>query len=569
MKKHFILRAAALAACLAVAIPHIFANSFRSEALFDKSLSYRFDSGVDDELKREISKRIFEEDFNGIAIDLTDLNIPDTEQNHRAVNTLIKFGLPFYDYRLVDIIVCGWTVIIDGGAERTHVAECQNKADELLLGIAGNDSLTDAEKAYLIHERLRSACEYDYDCLEKSEYSYEPSYSAYGALMLGSAVCDGYARAYMYLCRRAGLECYYEDGLSTLEDDNTGHAWNVVYLDGSDGVRRPYYVDVTWADSSDNTERYFLKGYPNFSDTHWNYDKVILYPGSSRDMTPEEYLADDPGGAPPKTALVYCGEWTAVLVSSECDDVEVYFGRSEAPQDGDFVHLEQVFPEIRKYFMKTDGPGTYFAAAKDKNGKSDVVSLVITEDYYTDQEECVIHITKTDPDAVFHPWSEFSYYPYIVFEEKDLSAIPANAFCGFSTLQDFEIPKSVTAVGSYAFSGCHFPDGIVLPESVTSIGEFAFKKCSFGFEGKIKIPDRVDRISAGTFYDCPGLHSLTLSEDLRVIERDAFFGCTNLDTLIFKSVPDSVDADAFAGCDSLLNVSLVSDTGFTLTIPVK
>ena len=567
MKKHFILRAAALIACLAVAIPHIFAYSFKSAALFEEDVSYSFDSGVDDELKRAISKRIFEEDFNGIAIDLADLDIPDTEQNHRAVETLIKFGLPFYDYRLVRITVCGWTVIIDG-AERAHIAECQCRADELLLGIAGNDSLTDAEKAYLIHERLRAACEYDYDCSEKSEYSYEPAYSAYGALMLGCAVCDGYARAYMYLCRRAGLECYYEDGLST-EKENSGHAWNVIYLDGDDGVRRPYYVDVTWADSAENTERYFLKGYPNFSDTHWNYESV-MYPGAARDMMPEEYLADDPGASRPKAALVYCGEWkAAILVSSRCDDVEVYFGRSETPQDGDFVRLEQVFPDIRKYFMKTDGPGTYFAAAKDEYGTSDVVSLVITEDFYTDAGSYTVHITKTDPDAVFHPWSEFSYYTYIVFEEKDLSAIPANAFCGFSTLQDFAIPDSVSKIGAYAFSGCSFTDGIDLPAGVTSIGEYAFKKCYFGLEGKIKIPDRVDRINEGAFSDCTGLYDLTLSEDLKVIERDAFSGCKYLDTLIFKSVPDSVDKDAFAGCDSLETVSLVSDAGFTLTIPVK
>lgn len=67
----------------------------------------------------------------------------------------------------------------------------------------------------------------------------ENCFSAYGALIGGRAVCEGYTCAYYLLCREAGLWCAYRDGLP----HGQGHTWNMVKLDS--GI---YNVDVTWCD---------------------------------------------------------------------------------------------------------------------------------------------------------------------------------------------------------------------------------------------------------------------------------------------------------------------------------
>lgn len=66
--------------------------------------------------------------------------------------------------------------------------------------------------------------------------------TAYGALTDGQANCFGYARAFDYLAKRAGLTSIAV--LAWNENDTVGHAWNCVMLDG-----KWYQIDVTWMDN--------------------------------------------------------------------------------------------------------------------------------------------------------------------------------------------------------------------------------------------------------------------------------------------------------------------------------
>lgn len=67
--------------------------------------------------------------------------------------------------------------------------------------------------------------------------------TAYGAIEGGSAICQGYATGFEYLCRKANLWCTQVSGIS----QNVSHAWNLVKLESG-----TYHVDVTWADADAN-----------------------------------------------------------------------------------------------------------------------------------------------------------------------------------------------------------------------------------------------------------------------------------------------------------------------------
>ena len=77
---------------------------------------------------------------------------------------------------------------------------------------------------------------------EHVTYDREPknAHTAYGALVCGRAVCEGYSEAYALLCREADLWCAYRWGYPGGDER---HQWNMVKLES--GI---YNVDVTWCD---------------------------------------------------------------------------------------------------------------------------------------------------------------------------------------------------------------------------------------------------------------------------------------------------------------------------------
>lgn len=71
--------------------------------------------------------------------------------------------------------------------------------------------------------------------------------TAYGALINGYSICQGYAIGFEYLCRCANVDCRRVRNI--YEDDNM-HFWDIVTLD-----QGTYYVDVTWCDGNQNDFR--------------------------------------------------------------------------------------------------------------------------------------------------------------------------------------------------------------------------------------------------------------------------------------------------------------------------
>lgn len=90
----------------------------------------------------------------------------------------------------------------------------------------GHDHLV----ALYLHDWLLERCTYD----KGAPYAHD----AAGALALGRAVCDGVAKAYKFLCDRAGLPCAFTTG--RIRASGGPHAWNAVYAAG-----RWSHVDVT------------------------------------------------------------------------------------------------------------------------------------------------------------------------------------------------------------------------------------------------------------------------------------------------------------------------------------
>lgn len=105
--------------------------------------------------------------------------------------------------------------------------------------------MDDYEKLKYFHNYLVLNCEND----TESPYSD----TIYGALVQKKALCEGYAKAFSYLCNLAGIENTIVTGETTVP-----HMWNMVKLGGN-----WYHVDVTWDNPDDAL--------------HKEYSDVILY----------------------------------------------------------------------------------------------------------------------------------------------------------------------------------------------------------------------------------------------------------------------------------------------------
>lgn len=121
-----------------------------------------------------------------------------------------------------------------------EVTEILNELEEKV----GLDA-SDYEKELWIHDYLVKTNDY---------ISYSPyAHSAYGALVEGETVCEGYTRAFQLLLNQLNIENHTVTG-----SDQTGagaeinHIWNMVKLDG-----KWYQVDVTWDDQGNADEEMY------------------------------------------------------------------------------------------------------------------------------------------------------------------------------------------------------------------------------------------------------------------------------------------------------------------------
>lgn len=146
--------------------------------------------------------------------------------------------------------------------------QVQHKAREIVADAA--IYRTDYEKLRYINNYLVDNCDY-LAAAVKDPDRYPKAFTAYGCLVEGQAVCEGYANSVQLLCEMMNIPCLKVTGTAYGGD----HIWNAVYLND-----KWWMLDVTFNDpigKQDNSDRwsYFLLDLDTFRQkgTH-NYDRT-------------------------------------------------------------------------------------------------------------------------------------------------------------------------------------------------------------------------------------------------------------------------------------------------------
>lgn len=132
------------------------------------------------------------------------------------------------------------------------------------------------EKELYLHDYLCEHVAYDNDSAGNSQNFNPNSITAYGALVEGKAICEGYSKAMQLLCLKCGIPCNLVFG----QHEGVSHMWNII--NPGDGL---YYLDTTFDDSSKNQTLhiYFNVTKKSLEEDHIfdeGYSKSKVYNGS-------------------------------------------------------------------------------------------------------------------------------------------------------------------------------------------------------------------------------------------------------------------------------------------------
>ena len=442
------------------------------------------------------------------------------------------------------------------------------RIDELFieLDIANK---TDYEKICALYEYVCENVSYSEDFLlgnlQEGTEAYNHIHTSYGALINGSAVCQGYSSLIYRLMLEAGIDCRLIAG--------DMHGWNAVRLEGS-----YYLLDATW--DSDRTDyRWFLNGsafFQTYGHAPWpeyNSEAYLdAYP-----ISPIDY------GAPAvKTGSGQCGENAVWSLS------------------GDGV-------------LTISGTGAMWDASTEYalwSGLNGYVKQVVIEDGITSIGSYVFYnspqLTEVSiPSSVTHIGSSAfglcTQLESIVLPDS-VQVVEGSAFISCSRLKEITLSSGMKEIPDSMFMNCTALKNCVIPEGVTKIGEKSFGNCtglesvhisntvtSIGFQAfagafskdcytKLVIPESVTEVGMDcfawsflteiiwnakaecveywTFYNMPCLKKVYLSDFVTTIDTEAFQHCNNLEEVRLSKNLGLIGEGAFSNCVSLKDVVL-------------
>ncbi|MCI5649147.1 MAG: S-layer homology domain-containing protein [Fusicatenibacter sp.] len=257
---------------------------------------------------------------------------------------------------------------------------------------------TDYEKVKAIYDYICEHTVYDYDHLEDADYKLK--FTAYAALINGTAVCQGYA----VLFYRLALEMDVDSRLIPGTGNGESHAWNIAELEET------YYdLDSTW-DAGKSSYRYFLKCDENFGD-HTRKEEYATeefyeaYPMGSEDYTPDASLEVISQGS--------CGEALSYELNAA--------GRLTIRGTKEMTDYEESAPDTPWQEYTED-----IMQVRIKNGAESIGNTAFSS--------CSRLAEVKIPTSVLR--------------------IGRYAFEGCTSLTEVTIPKTVTEIGEHAFDGC-------------------------------------------------------------------------------------------------------------------
>lgn len=431
-----------------------------------------------------------------------------------------------------------------GQSVQTIIENAQSIVDECSI-------LSDYEKLDRYREKICELVSYD----ENAAYGNVPYGNPWQIIWVfdedpdTNVVCEGYAKAFQYLCNltdfESDIECITVTGSMSggidLEED---HMWNIVKMEDGNN----YLADLTNCDTGavGADASLFLAGaaQDRFDTSCYlsinGYDVIYTY----------DYL----------TTSLYGPDELSIF---ESDYPEFTYPQEQYEENGIVYLIERNKATIIGYNGKLIN-----IQIPDRVNGAEVIAV---EEYAFC--ECYTLETVILPDSIIR--------------------IGAEAFSDCHKLNSINIPLNLEYIGEWAFFDCFELEGeVYIPERVsyiegrvfpictkleainvseknpfyTSIDGVLFSKdktvlleCPAGKQGCFDIPASVVEIGCRAFYHCRKLEgTIEIPQGVKYIYGQTFEGCNSIDAIILHEGLEYIGEYAFDSCDKIQEIHLPS-----------
>ena len=247
---------------------------------FDKYESQNYDSSKTSSSRNTYEAEVYDliyEAFMNLSdsIDLSKYKMDSTQVFEITRKVLYDHTeIFYYDYKNSSYWSSG-KLEFNYTDTKSNVIKQRNELNQLVsdtLSKIITPGMSEFEKQLAIHDYIVLNTAYDYDNYLKNTIPKE-SYTTYGVMVKGVAVCQGYAETFKLLLNKVGIDS------SIVSSTGMNHAWNIVNIDGEN-----YQVDVTWNDPAPDRKGSTAYKHLNLTDNqmkknhYWDY---AAYPKST------------------------------------------------------------------------------------------------------------------------------------------------------------------------------------------------------------------------------------------------------------------------------------------------
>ena len=485
-----------------------------------------------------------------------------------------QYGQTIWDAATILDLTFTFTVSTDyrgnSSTVTSNVAKVNTAKNNAAAVVTANASKSDYEKLKAYKEYICDAVAYNHSAADNDSTPYGDPWqliSVFDGNVATDVVCEGYAKAFQYLCDLGGLECISVSGTMTSATGSGGHMWNVVTLEG-----KKYLVDVTNCDegTAGEPDLLFLVGAP-YEDGGYSFDcgyQTISFLCSNLGLAEENYTEtqqpDEPltkytvtvnasqnGTVTADLTTAVAGATVTLTVTPETGYALKSLVVKQGTVEVDVENNQFIMPagdvtvtaEFEKITSGTCGENLTWTLVDDVltifgSGEMDDYSLDIGAPFYNKKV----------------PWYDERSNITEVYIEEGVTGIGDFSFAECSNLQQVILPSSLISIGASAFEKCSKLSGINIPDGVTSIGNYAFEQCNDLMS--VTIPDSVTSIGSGAFFYCTSLISIAIPDGIECIDTNTFRRCSSLRNI---SLPDglaTIGDYAFDNCSSLIDVRI-------------
>lgn len=352
-----------------------------------------------------------------------------------------------------------------------------DKVKEYVESIASEDSVYEITLA--LHDMIIDSSSYAYESDGRTPSSLVWAHNVVGIMIMGSGVCESYAKSFELILNYVGVDNVYVTGISRGES----HAWNLVEL--SEG--NWYWYDLTWDDTPNwllgTSYNYFCVNdtdNTNWYDAQASFDFETVTFVENHTVTPPDvlgmnYLYDLPERAEStydSSSLILRDTFTvdgltyALIGSGEVQLIGI-------DKEGEIIIPESVLYLGDRYTVTAIGrmdEGGYFFES-DRITESAITSVTVpgTVEYvyygafnsstltYIGVDEENSYYASLDGVLYTKDFSEIEWLPRKISGEVEIHSAAENFesfYFNSQTLTSVTLHDNVTAIGNNAFYYC-------------------------------------------------------------------------------------------------------------------